>query len=128
MTYPPEPDEKPGEYAQARDHARATVGPYTAEEQVTAENDLSLLHADAFALRLRTDAAEDPPTLEEWGAHYRRKAPLLVRLSLADPLRYEALAREALARWRLVERREIAALAGAGLADEVEGWLRQQGA
>lgn len=67
MTHSPEPAELPGEYEQARDHARVTVGPYTAEEQVTAESDLSLLHADAFALRLRTDAAEDPPTLEEWG-------------------------------------------------------------
>ncbi|MER6256294.1 hypothetical protein ABT224_33585 [Streptomyces sp. NPDC001584] len=57
------------------------------------ELELATLQAGAFVLNLRATEGEDPPTLEEWGTHYRRRAPLLVRLSLSDPLRYEARAR-----------------------------------
>lgn len=88
------------EYELTRDRMRAQAGPFTPVEQRAAEMELATLHADVFALRLRAREGEDLPTLEEWGTHYRRKAPLLVRLSLSDPLRYEDMARDAVARGR----------------------------
>jgi DhnA family fructose-bisphosphate aldolase class Ia len=106
-----------------RDHMRARLGPFTTQEQRAAELELANLHADAFALNRRTAENEDPPTLEEWGTHYRRKAPLLVRLSLSDPLRYEDPARDAVTKWREAEQLEVTAIAAIGTGDDAERWL-----
>ncbi len=111
------------EYEVTRDHIGAYSGPFTSEEQQEAELELAVLHADAFALRLRAKEGENPPTLEEWGSHYRRKAPLLVRLALANPLRYEDMAREAVTHWREAEQREATGIAAIGTGDDAERWL-----
>ena len=115
------------EYELTRDHIRAHSGPFALEEQQEAELELAVLHADAFALRLRAKEGANLPTLEEWGTHYRRKAPLLVRLSLSDPLRYEDLAREAVTQWREAEQREATAIAAIGTGDDAERWLANRG-
>jgi DhnA family fructose-bisphosphate aldolase class Ia len=111
------------EYELTRDRIRAHSGPFTPEEQLKAELELAVLHADAFALCLRAREGENPPTLEEWGTHYRRKAPLLVRLTLSDPLRYEDMAREAVTQWREAEQREATAIAAIGTGEDAEQWL-----
>lgn len=111
------------EYEMTRDHMRTRLGPFTTEEQRAAELELATLHVDAFALNRRAAENEDPPTLEEWGTHYRRKTPLLVRLTLSDPLRYEDMARTAVTKWREAEQREATAIAGIGTGDDAERWL-----
>ncbi|MDW8803712.1 hypothetical protein SAMN04487980_107115 [Streptomyces sp. cf124] len=115
------------EFELMRDHMRAQTGPFTPEEQLAAEMKLATLHADVFALRLRAREGENVPTLEEWGTHYRRKAPLLVRLSLSDPLRYEDMARDAVKQWREAEQREVTAIAAIGTGDDAERWLANGG-
>ncbi|MGW0491164.1 hypothetical protein [Streptomyces olivaceus] len=114
------------QYEQTRAHIERTRGRFTDEEERAAELELAVLQADAFTLTLRAREDEHPPTPEEWGAHLRRKAPLLVRLALSNPLRYEVSAREAVERWREAEQGEIAAAAAAGLGSEAERWLARQ--
>ncbi|WP_432138627.1 hypothetical protein [Streptomyces sp. bgisy154] len=110
------------DYELTRDHVRATRGPFSDEEQRAAELELAALHADGHLLNLRASQG-DPPTLEEWGAHYRRKAPLLVRLSLSNPVRYEEMARVAVQRWQEAEQLEVTAIAAVGTGDKAERWL-----
>ncbi|MGA5643326.1 hypothetical protein ACPCTN_31870 [Streptomyces cinereoruber] len=114
------------EYEHTRDHIRATRGPFTDEEQRAAELELATLQADGHLLHLRASEG-DPPTLEEWGTHYRRTAPLLVRLSLSNSARYEGMARVAVQKWREAEQLEVTAIAAVGTGEAVERWLADKG-
>ncbi|QIP74715.1 hypothetical protein [Streptomyces sp. VN1] len=115
-----------GEYESIRDHIRATRGPFTDEEQRAAELELATLQADGHLLHLRKSEG-DPPTLEEWGTHYRRTAPLLVRLSLSNPGRYEEMARVAVRKWREAEQLEVTAIAAVSTGEDAERWLAGRG-
>ncbi|MFD4320449.1 hypothetical protein [Streptomyces sp. NPDC058548] len=114
------------DYGQMRTHIRTTHGPFTGEEQFAAELELATLQAEGHHLGLRATEG-DPPTLEEWGTHYRRQAPLLVRLALSNPGRYEEMARLAAWKWREVEQLEMAAIGTVGTAAEAERWLAGEG-
>ncbi|WP_406470342.1 hypothetical protein OH738_31010 [Streptomyces hirsutus] len=46
-----------------------------------------------------------------------------MRLALSDPLRYEAMAREAVTQWREAEQHEVTAIAAIGTGDDAERWL-----
>ncbi|MYS32900.1 hypothetical protein K388_07095 [Streptomyces sp. KhCrAH-43] len=110
------------DFERTRDHIRATRGPFSDAERSAAELELATLHADGHILHLRA-AEGDPPTLEEWGTHYRRKAPLLVRLALSNPERYEEMAHVAVRQWSAAERLEVTAIAAVGTGEEGERWL-----
>ncbi|MEW2615131.1 hypothetical protein AB0937_34105 [Streptomyces sp. NPDC047880] len=110
------------DYEHTRDHIRATRGPFTPAEQRAAELELATLHADGHLLHLRASEG-DPPTLEEWGTHYRRTAPLLVRLALSNPGRYEEMARVAVRKWSEAEQLEVTAIAAVGTGEDAERWL-----